>query len=147
MKLNPAKEVMHRIKLAALYLKEAREAYKGGNYRLSVASSQLSVENSAKAVISYFRVPSWSHDPSHELLELLENLPPDVRDVGEKLARFSAKLAPEHARSTYGEPETGKTPWDIYSEEDAREALKMAEQSLEYARRILKSLGMEPRST
>ena len=67
MRINPRHEVLYRLELAERYLKEAEEAYKRKDYRSTVASSQLSVENSAKAVIAFFRVPSWSHDPSHEL--------------------------------------------------------------------------------
>jgi len=39
--------------------------------KLEVFSAQLSVGNSAKAVISCFQIPSWFYDPSEELLEVI----------------------------------------------------------------------------
>jgi len=42
-------------------------------------------------------------------------------------------LAPEHGRPTCGEPVRGLTPWDVYSEEDAKTALSYARRALELA--------------
>ena len=126
MKLNPQSEVQYKVELATRYLKEAEEAIKRKDYRNTVASSQLCAENAAKAIIALYRIPSWSHDPSHELLEITPNLKPKLRKLAEELAEIARKLAPEHGRTTYGEPAKGLTPWDIYSEEDALEALTMA---------------------
>lgn len=51
-------------------------------------------------------------------------------------------LAPEHGRSTYGEPLRGLTPWEIYSGEDAQKSLEMVREALEYAVGILRRLGI-----
>lgn len=138
MKLNPQSEVQYRVKLATRYLKEAEEAIKRKDYRNTVASSQLCAENAAKAIIALYRIPSWSHDPSHELLEITPNLKPKLRKLAEELAEIARKLAPEHGRTTYGEPTKGLTPWDIYSEEDAKEALTMARKAWKTMKTILK---------
>jgi len=143
MKINPLNEVLYRLKLAEHYLKDANEAYKRGDFRGTVASSQLSVENSAKAVIAFFRVPSWSHNPSPELRELLANIPLEVKSLAEKIAEMAETLAPEHGRATYGEPIRGLTPWEIYNREEAEEALNYAKKSLEYAHIILRKLGVK----
>ncbi|MEM3651016.1 MAG: HEPN domain-containing protein [Candidatus Jordarchaeaceae archaeon] len=104
MKFNPANEVSYRAKLAARYLEEAKDAFRRRDYRGAVASSQLSTENSAEGVIALFSIPSWSHDPSHELLEVLHMLPENMRKLAEELAKIVRQLAPEHGRTTYGEP-------------------------------------------
>ena len=121
-------------------MEEAEEAYRRRDYRGTVSSSQLSVENSAKAVIAIFRIPSWSHDPSIELRELIDQLPNRVKEFAEKLAEMAETLAPEHGRSTYGEPLRGLTPWEIYGERDAHTALNYARNSIEYAQKILNAL-------
>ena len=141
MRFNPRNESSYKAKLAVRYLEEAEEAFKRRNYREVVASSQLSAENSAKAVIALFRTPSWSHDPSYELLEVLSMLPSDLRKLAEELAEITRRLAPEHGRATYGEPLRGLTPWDIYDEENASEALLSARKAKEIVEIILGRLG------
>jgi len=51
-KLDPESEVNYRVRLAQRYLLDAEDAYKRGDYRGVVASSQLVAENAAKAVIA-----------------------------------------------------------------------------------------------
>lgn len=140
MRFNPRNESSYRAKLATRYLAEAEEAFNRGNYRGVVASSQLSAENSAKAVIALFRMPSWSHDPSYELLEVSSMLSSDLRKLAEELAEITRQLAPEHGRATYGEPLRGLTPWDIYDEESASEALSKARRAKEIMKVILGKL-------
>jgi len=112
-----------------------------GTIRGTVASSQLSTENAAKAVIAFFRIPSWSHDPAPELRELLNEFLMHTRELVEELADIAESLAPEHGRATYGEPLRGLTPWDIYNKEDADRALNSARRATALSRRILKELG------
>jgi len=110
MKLDPGGEVSYRARLALGYLRDAEESYRRGDYRGAVASSQMCAENSAKAVIAIYRIPSWSHDPSGELLEVAQHLRPDLRELASELAEIARRLAPEHGRTTYGEPIRGLTP-------------------------------------
>lgn len=140
MKLNPQKEVRYRVELAKRYLREAEEAIKRKDYRNTVASSQLCAENAAKAIITLYRIPSWSRDPSHELLEITPQLKPELRKPAKELAEIARKLAPEHGRAAYGEPTRGLTPWDIYGEEDALEALSMARRAWRIMKTILEEL-------
>jgi HEPN domain-containing protein len=142
MRINPSGEISYRLRLSERHLADAEEAYRRRDYRGAVFSSQLTVENSAKAVIAFFRVPSWSHDPSHELGELLDQIPEEVRGLAEELSDLSSTLAPEHGRATYGEPERSLTPWEIYGEEEARKALDYARRALENALAILRGLGV-----
>jgi len=79
LRMDPEAEVNYRVKLAEQYLADAEGAYGREDYRTTVASSQLAVENAAKAVISAYRIPSWSHDPSHELRDLIEQNAPSCK--------------------------------------------------------------------
>jgi HEPN domain-containing protein len=139
---DPMDEVRYRYKLAINYLRDANEAFNRGDWRGTVANAQLSAENAAKAVIAVYRVPSWSHDPSSELQELVDRMPRELADLVIELANIAKRLAPEHGRSTYGEPSMGLTPWDIYTQGDAENALGMAKRAVEIMKAILRTLGI-----
>ncbi|WP_156519793.1 DNA-binding protein [Caldivirga sp. MU80] len=83
-----------------------------------------------------------SHDPSGELEELIDRMPRELTSLILELANIAKALAPEHARSTYGEPSAGLTPWDIYGRDDAERALAMARRAVDMMNTILKSLGI-----
>lgn len=135
MSLNSEEEARYRLDLAKGYLNRARKALASRDFMDTVAEAQLSTENAVKAVISCFQIPSWSHDPSVELREVLEgNKPRIVELLG---ARFLTKLeeaaevvhaiAPEHGRASYGDTESRTPPWRLYSEDYAKKALGYAE--------------------
>ncbi|WP_291765919.1 DNA-binding protein [Caldivirga sp. UBA161] len=107
-----------------------------------MANAQLSAENAAKAIIAIYRIPSWSRDPLGELEALISNIPGDLIESVRELAVIVRRLAPEHGRSTYGEPERRLTPWEIYSKHDAENALNMAGRAVEIMKMILKALGL-----
>lgn len=144
MKFNPLSEVTYRRRLTRSYLDEAEESFLRSDYRRTVESSQLAAENAAKTIIALYRVPSWSHDPSMELLELLAELPKGLREKAEKLAETAHRLAPEHGRVTYGEPTRGVTPWELYNKNSAEEALNLAREGVNLSEEILKGLYIKP---
>jgi len=125
-RIDPDHEISYRIRLAKNYLRDAEEAFIRGDYRNIVASSQLAAENAAKAIIAVYRIPSWSHDPSNELRELLSNMSMNIRSFVEELAEITESLAPEYGRATYGEPLQGLTPWEIYDRDYAGKVLEKA---------------------
>ncbi|HDH07089.1 MAG TPA: HEPN domain-containing protein [Thermoproteales archaeon] len=136
MKFNPRSETEYRRKLARGFLKDARELFKVGDWRNNVANSQLAAENSAKTIISFYKIPSWSHDPLPELNEVVGQLPLEARRYAEELALMAHQLAPEHARTTYGDLSRGLTPWELYSREDAEKSLKKAEKAVKLMEKI-----------
>lgn len=140
-KMDPSREVAYRKMLATSYLEESRKAFGRGDWRGAVAHAQLAAENAAKAVISLYGVPSWSHDPSWELIEASSSLPGELRGYARRLADIAHKLFPEHARSTYGDPVKGVPPWEIYSRRDAERALRMAEEAVSLMATILERVG------
>jgi hypothetical protein len=99
LKFNPLSEVEYRARLAERYLADAEGAFERGDLRGTVASPQLAAENAANSVVAVYRVPSWSHDPSHELREAVAQMLPSLKPLAEELASVAELLAPEHARA------------------------------------------------
>jgi hypothetical protein len=52
------------------------------------------------------------------------------------------EVAPEHGRSTYGEPGEGLTPNDIYTEVHARDFVARARRAREIAVRLFRELNV-----
>ena len=74
-----------------------------------------------------FNTPNWP---------LRMRLRPQLRELAEIVGR----LAPEHGRSTYGEPDRGRTPWEIYTHREAESILGDAERAVIIMRRLLGEL-------
>jgi len=53
----------------------------------------------------------------------MKRFPSDLKENLKELANLARELAPEHGRSTYGEPSAGLTPSDIYKENHALNAV------------------------
>jgi len=145
--LNPREEALYRLELARGYLERAKKALASCDFADTIGEAQLSMENSAKAVISCFQIPSWSHDPSEELLDVIKsNKLRIIELLGEEFLRRLRELAdkvhfiaPEHGRSTYGDAERRIPPWRIYSEEDARKGLDHAEEAYKISDNFVKA--------
>lgn len=138
MKIDPSSEVNYRMRVSFEYLKRAEKFLNSGDYKESVEASQLSVENAAKAIVAIRRIPSWSHDPSEELLEVADELGDEQGVLARELAHLAHELAPEHGLATYGKPSEGLTPWDIYDKAKAVEVLKKARRANEIITLILR---------
>ena len=147
MSLDSRDEAKYRADLADGHLERARKALSRADFADTVSEAQLSIENAAKAVISCFQIPSWSHDPSEELKDIIEDnksrilnlLGPDFPRILEELADSAHTVAPEHGRATYGDVQRRVPPWELYSEQDARKVLEKAERACGAARRFIKS--------
>lgn len=143
MSFNPLSEVKYRYRLATEYLEDAERQFFLRNWAGVVSSSQLAVENFAKSVIAIFEVPTWSHDPSNQLSNLIERLPSDLLEEVKELATMARELAPEHGRSTYGEPNAGLTPRNIYKENHASNALKNAKKAETIVKKVFSRLDIK----
>jgi len=143
--LQSEEETRYRLTLAEGYLERARKALASEDFSDTVSEAQLCVENAAKAVVSCFRIPGWSHDPSAELREVLESNQLEIKkslgsDFLRKLgwlAEASHLVAPEHGRASYGDVQRRIPPWLLYSEEDARRTMGYAEASFETAAKFV----------
>jgi len=143
MSFNPLGEVKYRYRLAVEHLERAERLFSLKDWVGTVSASQLAVENFAKAVIEVFEVPTWSHDPSNQLNSLIQKLHRDMVDEAKQLAALAREMAPEHGRSTYGEPTAGLVPSDIYKEVHASNAIQNGKKARKITERILKGLNIK----
>jgi HEPN domain-containing protein len=133
-------ETRYRVNLAEGFLIEAREDDQLKRWRSCVDNSQLAVENAAKAALALIGPVGQTHDPGKLLRKALaENLfPPSIRNRITRLAEYAQTLGPDiHIQSDYGKQESGLTPWQIFGEQDAKKALKTAEEALQIAREVV----------
>jgi len=94
MKIDPVEEVYYRFRLALEHLDTAKRRFNAEDWPGVVESAQLAVKNLAKAIISHFHLPSWTHDPSSELLEISKNISPEIKLYIDRLAEIVSDLAP-----------------------------------------------------
>jgi len=70
--LDPLNEALYRFRLAKGHLARAERLLALGDRAGAVHFAQLAVENFAKAIVALYEVPTWSHDPSTDLLPALK---------------------------------------------------------------------------
>ena len=140
--MTSLEEAKYRLKLARGFLAEAKQDLDLGRWRSAVDNAQLSVENSAKAVLALVGFTGKTHNVGDLLREALdrEEFGEEIREKAELLAQHADELGFEvHVRTDYGDETEGRTPWELFDEEDAHEAVEIAEKSLQIARDILMS--------
>jgi len=128
--VNYKEDAEYRKRLAQGFLNEARVNSAHQLWRSCVDNSQLSIENSGKMIIALFEPVEKTHNPSHQLKRLVEQrklsgaFETQIEDIIAVLDKFGIE---EHFMTDYGDEATHTDPWSLFGEEDAREALEMAE--------------------
>jgi len=119
------------IRQAEERVKHAEEALKSGNYAYVVRQCQEAVELTLKASLRLVGIepPKW-HDVGPVLKREINRFPDWFKTEIPKLARISRKLRGEREPSMYGDEESGTPPEELYTVEDAEEALIWAEYTL-----------------
>lgn len=138
MKSTP--EAHYRLRLAQGFLEEARQDVALGRWRAAVDNSQLCVENAAKAALSLLGPVGRTHNPAAQLRQALQEGRFSLREAHqvETLAERAEMLGPDiHIQTDYGDEAGGYTPWELFREEDARQALQMAEEAFSLAERLV----------
>jgi len=129
----------YRKRLATGFLNEARLNFEHKLWRSCVDNAQLSIENSGKMIIALFEPLEKSHNPSLQLKRLLEQkrledvFKLQIDEIIPILERFGIE---EHFMTDYGDEATRTDPWSLFNEDDAREALGMAESCYRLAEEI-----------
>ncbi len=129
----------YRLKLAEGFLDEALEDYALQRWRSCVDNAQLSIENAGKTVLSLFGIASKTHDPAQLIAALLRSgrIPSEAASLVEQmLPNLLAFGSAEHMLTDYGDEATGTLPWDLFTEESARDASTSARRCAEVARQI-----------
>lgn len=140
--MNFKKDAEFRKRLAQGFLNEARLNFEYKLWRSCVDNSQLSIENSGKMIIALFEPIEKTHNPSGQLKRLINqnkfNFIPDV-DLSEFISILDRFGIEEHFMTDYGDETTHTDPWSLFTEDDAKEALKLAEQCYSIAEHIYHS--------
>ncbi|MBI4684870.1 MAG: HEPN domain-containing protein [Nitrospirae bacterium] len=129
----------YRKRLAKGFLEEARLNLKHQLWRSCVDNSQLSIENSGRMLIALFKPVEKSHNPSRQIKRLAEqkklsdDFKSHIDEIVPILERFGIE---EHFMTDYGDETTRTDPWSLFDDEDAKEALEMAERCYSLAEEI-----------
>jgi HEPN domain-containing protein len=136
-------EAEKKLEDAEDFLKLAKIAFESGLYRGCIQNAQGCVELSAKAIISLFEEPKWTHDPSGQLISVVENFLSEIegRERILEVAQASKELAPWHGKSVYGEftNDSWLSAREIATEEKAKWALGLAERCFKIGQEFLKN--------
>lgn len=131
----------YRLKLARGFLKEARQDAVLGRWRSAVDGAQLAVENAGKTGLALFGRVGRTHNPATQIRRLIseEQLEATPSERLERLAELAELLGPDiHVQTDYGDETGGRTPWELFEEEDARQALAIAEEATSLAARLVR---------
>lgn len=134
------KEITYRLDLTKGFLAEAEQDLQLTRWRSCVDNSQLTVENAGKAVLALFGVVPKTHEPAHQVAAILRDQPlsDDIRDrLQRMLPDLLALGATEHFLTDYGDEANYKLPWDLFTEDSADEAIKVARRYLEQLQQLL----------
>lgn len=123
-------------------LGEARPRLTMASGPYAFTNAQLAIENLAKVLIALYQEPTWSYDPSNQLMSIVDNIPGEYRDGVRWLAELAHRLAPEHSRSIYGEPDAGLTPDMLYNREFAESIMVELRKAHELVHKILRTLDV-----
>lgn len=110
------------------------------DYRWATQCAQVCIELSAKAVISCFTEFEWTHNPSRQLLEVIEKNKHKIIEIfGEGVIEELRQIAedcefayPWHGRSVYGEIISANeyvSAVDICTEDVAKDLINRAERT------------------
>lgn len=123
---------------AALILNEAKSYLGGKVWNLAIRRSQEAVEIALKGALRWaaFDVPKV-HDVGGLLKSLAERFPEKFSVKIERMCEISEALAGERLVSFYGDEEEGTQPEELYTEDEARQAVLDAEFVLSNCRRLI----------
>ncbi len=144
--MNATDQAHYRLRLAEGFLKEAQQDIASRRWRSCVDNSQLAAEHAAKAVLGLLGPIGRTHSPSVFLRRALEEnrFSEAQRAQVERLAECAEVLGPEvHIKSDYGDEGTRRTPWELFDEAGAKQALGLAEEAVRLSGQIVER-GLRP---
>ncbi len=138
--MHQIEQMRYRLRLAEGFLAEARQDKASRSWRSCVDNSQLAVENAAKVFLAFLGPVGRTHNPGMLLEQALQErkFPDEKHDAVQRVAQCAKALGPKvHAETDYGDEETGRTPWELFDESSAEEALRVAEEAMRLSRQII----------
>jgi len=102
------------------------------------------VENAAKAVLALLGPVGHTHNPAVLLRQALDQGAfAGVQERVRQLAEQAELLGPAiHMHTDYGDEIGGRSPWELFGETDAHQALAIAERATQLAEEIVQ--GVQP---
>lgn len=134
--------------MAEGFLNEARQDVALGRWRSAVDNSQLTVENAAKAVLALLGPVGKTHNPAPFLRSSMEQhlFPLTQSSRIRRVIELAELLGPDvHIQTDYGDEQRGCTPWELFDQSDARQALATAEEIISLARLIVDEISSPAR--
>ena len=130
--------------IAYSYISQAEERvvlakleYERKKYNITVRLCQEAVELALKACLRLVNIePPKFHDVGPLLKANAEKFPEWFRQKIDVFASYSRSLRKERELSMYGDEETGTPPETLYSDYDAQQSVKMAEEVLDYSKKL-----------
>jgi len=133
------RDAEYRLRVAQGFLNEARQDVGLERWRSAVDNAQLAVENAAKAALALLGPVGRTHNPAIPLRQALGDglFATSLHQQIQRLVELAELMGPDiHTQTDYGDEMGGRTPWELFSQADARQALAMAEESVSLARTI-----------
>jgi len=131
--MNSSDDAKYRLRIAVGFCEEAGRNFNRSEWRACVDDAQLAVENAAKAIISCFHPAARTHEPDKELQDILDthkNPPADVTAaISAVIVCCQALGWNAHVRTDYGDEATRRTPWELFDEPQAANALQYAREA------------------
>ena len=141
--VNGLEHARYRLNLARGFLAEGEQDVHLRRWRSAVDNAQLAVENAAKSVLALVVPVGRTHHPAPLLREAIdaglfaEHVVPSVLRLAECAEQLGYDI---HVQTAYGDETAGATPWELFGEEDAQEAIALAQESVALAERVVRSL-------
>ncbi len=140
--MNSLKLAESNMRQACERLVHAEEALERENYPYVVRQCQEAVELALKAALRLVGVepPKW-HDVGPVLKRERNRFPEWFQKIADKLASISRKLRKERELAMYGDEEAMIPPEELYSREDAEEALSYAKYVVSMVSKLLEEVS------
>ena len=138
----------YRLKVAQGFLNEASQDVGLGRWRSAVDNAQLAVENSAKAVLSLLGPVGRTHNPAVPLQQALADglFALAYRQPIRRLVELAELMGPDvHVQTDYGDEVGRRTPWELFDQSDAQQALAMAEEAVGLAQTLIEVTSHQAR--
>jgi len=145
--MNPIRDSQFRLELAAGFLREAEQDLGLSRWRSCVDNAQMAIENAAKAVVAMRGPVPKTHQIEKALSRLdkdplLKSLRTEIATLGEIARKLGFE---EHIRTDYGDETHYRTPWELFDQESAEEAVSLARRAHDTAQRIIEKWPQKKR--
>jgi HEPN domain-containing protein len=137
------RDVEYRLRVARGFLDESRQDIAANHWRSTVDNGQLAVENAAKAVLALVAPVGRTHNPAPLLRQALADgrFPTAYQGAVQRLAECAEILGFDiHVQTDYGDEFQGRTPWELFDEQEANEALAIAEEAVNLAQMTVQGI-------